>query len=104
MPNLKILFCTKKEVEKKLKDNIQYQTNWAYEAHLAAFEAQKESIWKIVWTQWFKSIQEFWLKQEMDSINEFENVDLENKLEVAEIRAKYKLAKKFNTYLNVRLK
>ena len=40
----------------------------------------------------------------INNLKKFEQVDLENKLELAEIRAKYTLAKDFNSYLNVRLK
>ena len=40
----------------------------------------------------------------MSAIQEFETLDLDNVTKTAEIRALYKLAKKFNSFLNIRLK
>jgi hypothetical protein len=46
----------------------------------------------------------YWISQEMDAIGEIEDVDPEDKYKVAKIQAKLKMAKKFNMYLNTRLK
>lgn len=88
--------------KKALKERINTYTS--YDEQIAIFEWQKESIKKIQWTEWFRNIRNFWLKQEMEAIREFEEVDLEDKLALAEVRAKYKLAKDFNSYITVRLK
>lgn len=92
------------EKKKELKDKVALYTKEQYDQDVWIFEWQKEALEKIVNTDWFKRIREFWLKQEMNAIKEFEEVDPENKYEVAKIQAKFGMANKFNSYLNIRLK
>lgn len=89
---------------KKQKAKLDLYVNKADEESIAIFAGQKESIQKLTGTEWFKHIQLFWIAKEMDAMQEFSNVDPEQKSKVAEIKAKFNLAKEFNSYLNVRLK
>jgi len=89
---------------KKKKENINLYLNKSEDEKLWIFAAQKEDIQKIQSTEWFKHIQMYWISQEMDAIGEIEDVDPEDKYKVAKIQAKLKMAKKFNMYLNTRLK
>ena len=89
--------------KKELKEKVALYTKEQFDADVSIFELQKEALQKILNTDWFKNIRDFWLKQEMTAIKEFETVDPENKYEVAKIQAKFGMASKFNSYLNVRL-
>lgn len=71
---------------------------------ISEFESQKENIQKIQSYEWFKYIQQFWIRKEMEAIKAFQKVDPENKYEVADIKAKLNLAMEFNSFINVRLR
>ena len=90
---------------KKHRENLQTRIKEQDAETIAAFEAQKENIAKIANTEWFKYMRWYWLQKEMEAVNDlWENIDADDVKSIAEAKAKYKLAKEFNSYLNVRLK
>lgn len=89
--------------QKEQREKVKSYINEKDQKTLAAFEEQKESIQKIQWTAWFSFIRQYWLKQEMLAIDLlWEKIDADDLKSIAEAKARYKLAKEFNQYLNVR--
>jgi len=90
-----------KEQQEKLKEYISEQDSKT----IAAFQVQKDNLAKLAWTEWFKAIQRYWLEQEMLAIDLLWNkLDADDAFGIAEAKARYKLAKWFNQYTNIRLR